>query len=315
MAKIPISVLIPTRNEAANLPRCLSMIRDWADEIVVVDSGSNDGTPEIAARHGAQVLNFTYTGGWPKKRQWALENHSFRNEWVLLLDSDEFLDEPIRHEIAEAIRRPDIDGYWLRFRLWFLGRPLRHGGFDLWKLFLFRVGKGEYERRLQGSQTPLMGDIEVHEHVIVSGAVARLNNPVRHENFNSLYRYIAKHNEYSEWEARSYYEWQQHDGLPAALSGSQAQRRRWLKGKLFRLPGFPLLTFAYHYIVRLGFLDGRPGFIYCVLKGVQRFHSKAKWYELFLQLHPKLDVTDGVRDDDDAARAEGRGYQIDTAKL
>jgi len=95
-----------------------------------------------------------------------------------------------------------------------------------------------------------------------------------------LHRFIEKHNEYSEWEAHTYFEGPPHDGLIPSLFESQALRRRWLKGKLFALPGFPLLTFLYHYILRLGFLDGRPGFTYCVLKGVQRFHAKAKWREL-----------------------------------
>ncbi|HET6567974.1 MAG TPA: glycosyltransferase family 2 protein [Rhodothermales bacterium] len=276
--RVPVSILIPTRNEAQNLPRCLAPLRDWADEIVVVDSGSTDGTQDVAASCGARVLQFSYSGGWPKKRQWALDTYPWRNDWILLLDADEILLDPIKAEIAEAIRSPEHDGYWLCFQLFFLGRQLRHGGFDLWKLFLFRRGKGRYELRL-GAQDERMSDIEIHEHVVVDGRVGRLRNPVRHENWNSLYRYIQKHNEYSEWEARVYLEGQQGE-LPPSLFGSQAQQRRWLKAKLFRVPGFPLITFLYHYVIRLGFLDGKPGLIYCGLKGVQRFHSKAKLHEL-----------------------------------
>jgi hypothetical protein len=124
-----------------------------------------------------------------------------------------------------------------------------------------------------------MSDIEVHEHVVVDGKVGRLSNPVRHENWHSLYRYIEKHNEYSEWEAKVYHKGD--DGaVKPALFGNQAQRRRWLKQTLVRVPGFPLLTFLYHYVLRLGFLDGKPGFIYSAFKGIQRFHAKAKWYEL-----------------------------------
>ena len=275
---VPVSVLIPTRNEESNLPRCLAPVRDWADEIVVVDSQSTDRTVAIAEEAGAEVLQFHYDGGWPKKRQWALDTYDFRNEWILLLDADEILLDPIKREIAEAIQTDTFNGYWLRFQLHFLGRRLRYGGFDLWKLFLFRHGKGRYERRFEG-QEESMGDIEVHEHVVVDGKVGRLQSPVRHENWNSLYRYIEKHNEYSEWEARLYHEGGKGDIEPS-LFGNQAQRRRWLKQTLVRFPGFPLLTFAYHYIFRLGFLDGKPGLIYCALKGIQRFHAKAKWYEL-----------------------------------
>ena len=127
-----------------------------------------------------------------------------------------------------------------------------------------------------------MSDIEIHEHVLVDGETGRLGSPVRHENWNSLHRYIAKHNEYSDWEAQLYEEGQKGEVKPR-LFGSQAERRRWLKQILVRLPGFPLITFFYHYILKMGFLDGRAGLIYCTLKGVQRFHAKAKWYELRTQ--------------------------------
>ena len=278
---VPVSVLIPTRNEEANLPRCLDAVAGWADEVLVVDSQSTDGTIAIAEDYGAEVIQFEYDGGWPKKRQWALDTYDFDTEWILLLDADEILLPPIKSEIAEAIQTDRYNGYWLRFQLHFLGRQLRHGGFDLWKLYLFRHGTGRYERRFEG-QDESMSDIEIHEHVVVDGEVGRLQNPVRHENWNSLYRYIEKHNEYSEWEATLYHEGDS-GAVEPDLFGNQAQRRRWLKDLLVRVPGFPLITFLYHYVLRLGFLDGKPGFIYCVLKGVQRFHAKAKWYELELR--------------------------------
>ena len=276
--KIPLSVLIATRNEAENLPRCLEPLTGWADEVVIVDSQSEDGTIEIAQATGATVLQFYYEGGWPKKRQWALDTYEFRNDWILLLDADEILLNPIKADIKNAIQSDQFDGYWLRFQLFFMGRQLKHGGFDLWKLFLFRKGKGRYEKRLT-SQDTSMSDIEIHEHVVVDGKVGRLKNPIRHENFNSLFRYISKHNEYSEWEAHVYVEGNT-DELPPTFWGTQAQRRRWLKKLFFRIPGFPVMTFLYHYVFRLGFLDGKAGLIYCGLKGVQRFHSKAKVYEL-----------------------------------
>lgn len=280
---VPISVLIPTRNEEENLPRCLNVLKSWADEIIVVDSQSTDNTVEIAKSYGAKVLQFYYKSGWPKKRQWALDTYDFNNEWILLLDADEILLDPIKKEIAEAIKSNTFNGYWLKFQLHFLGRQLKHGGFDLWKLFLFRKQDGRYEKRLTDQSTE-MSDIEVHEHIIVDGPVGKLKNPVRHENWNSLYRYIQKHNEYSEWEAKVYLDGHNGDGsIKPSPFGNQAARRRWLKKQLIHIPGFPLLTFFYHYILRLGFLDGKPGFIYCVFKGIQRFHAKAKLYELIIK--------------------------------
>ena len=276
--RVSVSVLIPTRNEIDNIGRCLESIRNWADEIVVVDSQSTDGTIECAESMGASVTQFSYHGGWPKKRQWALETYPFRNEWILLLDADEILLDTIKDEIAEAIKSDKYDGYWLRFQLYFLGRQLRFGGFDLWKLFLFRWGRGYYERRLE-NQDESMSDIEVHEHVVVNGKVGRLRSPIRHENWNSLYRYIEKHNAYSQWEAAVYMSGMAGELRPRFF-GTQAERRRWLKNKMYKMPGFPLATFLYHYVLKLGLLDGRPGMIYCALKGVQRFHAKAKLYEL-----------------------------------
>ena len=286
--KIPLSILIATRNEAENLPRCLEPLKEWADEIVIVDSQSKDGTIEIAETAGATVLQFYYEGGWPKKRQWALDTFPFRNSWILLLDADEILLDPIKKDIEAAIQTDQFDGYWLRFQLFFMGRQLKHGGFDLWKLFLFKKGKGRYEKRITNQDTS-MSDIEIHEHVVVDGKVGRLMSPIRHENFNSLFRYIEKHNEYSEWEAHVFAQGQSGE-LKPTFWGTQAQRRRWLKAKFFRTPGFSVMTFIYHYILRMGFLDGRAGFYYCALKGVQRFHTKAKLYELTLDMESQHQI-------------------------
>lgn len=276
--RVPVSVLIPTRNEARNLGRCLEAVRGWAGEIVVVDSQSTDGTVAIAQRAGAEVIQFHYQGGWPKKRQWALDTHPWNNEWILLLDADEILTAPLKEEIEAAIRRPGCDGYWLRFRVAFLGRMLRYGDTELWKLYLFRRKKGHYEKRLT-RQDCSMSDIEVHEHVVVDGPTARLRHPVMHENWNSLDRYIAKHNEYSNWEAHVFLHGADESMRPS-LFGNQAQRRRWLKQTLLMLPGSPLLRFLYVYVLRLGLLDGRAGLTYAMFKLVQTFHVKAKIHEL-----------------------------------
>jgi glycosyltransferase involved in cell wall biosynthesis len=275
---VPISVLIPVRNEARNLPRCLEALQGWTDEIVVADSFSNDGTAEIAESYGAEVVQFAYKGGWPKKRQAILDSFHFRNEWVLLLDADEILLPPLKQEIEAAIKTSAFDGYWLRLEIYFLGRQLRHGDTALWKLSLFRKGKGRYEKRLE-RQDSSMADMEVHEHVVVDGRTDRLRNPVRHENFNTLDRYIQKHNEYSNWEAHVIHEGSGGE-LQPTFWGHQAQRRRWLKRLSLRIPGSPFLLFSHKYLFRLGFLDGVPGLLYCCFQAIQLFHVKAKLFEL-----------------------------------
>ena len=279
---LPVSVIIPVRNEARNLPRCLEALRG-VGEVYVVDSNSSDNTSDIAQSFGAKVIQFDYRGGWPKKRQWAMDSLRFAYDWILLLDADEVVTPQLADEMRNVIANPQIDGYYLELRLYFLGRELRHGDVNLQKLSLFRRGKGRFECRLKDQDTS-MCDMEVHEHVVVQGKVEKLNNSLLHHNYESLSRYIQKHDEYSNWEARVLLDHQHTIGaLPPSLFGNQAQRRRWLKINLFKLPGSPVLLFIYRYFVRAGFLDGVPGLIYCTFQAIQMFHTKAKLYELRLK--------------------------------
>jgi glycosyltransferase involved in cell wall biosynthesis len=275
---LPVSVIIPVRNEAKNLPRCLQALQD-VGEVYVIDSQSTDDTVEIARAHGAKVVQFHYQGGWPKKRQWAMDTLPIAHDWILLLDADEVLSPQLAAEIRAAIQNQALNGYCIQLRIWFLGRVLRHGDVGLWKTSLFRRGKGRYECRLK-DQDASMADMEVHEHVVVEGATAKLRNPLIHRNVETLSRYIQKHDEYSNWESRVLSQRGDDREVPPSLFGTQAQRRRWLKRKLFAVPGSPLLLFLYRYILRLGFLDGVPGLIYCGFQAVQMFHTKAKIYEL-----------------------------------
>ena len=278
-AQLPVTVIVAARNEEHNLARCLESVRDAA-EVYVIDSQSTDGTPEIARSLGAKVVQFHYRGGWPKKRQWALDNLNLACDWVLLLDADEALTDELANEIRTVVRAGRYDGYYLRLRMHFLGRILRHGDAGFWKLALFRVGKGHYECRLE-DQDSSMADMEVHEHVVVNGKTSRLKNPLIHHNVESLFRYIQKHDEYSNWEARVLAQSEPGGSeLPPSLTGTQAQRRRWIKKHLYALPGSPVLLFFYRYFLRLGILDGMPGLIYSGFQAVQMFHTKAKIYEL-----------------------------------
>jgi glycosyltransferase involved in cell wall biosynthesis len=278
-AKLPISVIVAARNEARNLPHCLESLRD-AVEIYVIDSYSTDGTEEIARSFGAKVVQFQYEGGWPKKRQWALDTLSFATDWILLIDADEALTPELVEEIRQAIQDPRHDGYYIKLQMYCLGRLLRRGGASFYKLALFRRGEGQFECRLSQQDTS-MCDMEVHEHVVVAGKTARLKNALLHCNFDSLSRYIHKHDQYSNWESQVLLGGDGSFGeLRPSLFGTQAQRRRWLKKKFFRVPGSPVLLFAYRYLFCLGFLDGVPGLIYCGFQAVQMFQTKAKIYEL-----------------------------------
>jgi glycosyltransferase involved in cell wall biosynthesis len=277
--RLPVSVIIPVRNEAHNLRRCLEALRN-VGEVYVVDSQSTDATIEIAREFGAMVVQFRYQGGWPKKRQWALDTLEFAHDWILLLDADEVMTSDLETEIRQAIGGEAIAGYRICLQMYFLGRALKHCDANFWKLSLFRRGKGRYECRLK-DQNASMADMEVHEHVVVEGSTADLQHSLIHHNVESLARYIQKHDEYSNWESRVLAQGEAANGeLRPAFLGTQAQRRRWLKLRLFGIPGSPVLLFLYRYLLRFGFLDGVPGLIYCGFQAVQMFHTKAKIYEL-----------------------------------
>jgi glycosyltransferase involved in cell wall biosynthesis len=276
-ARLPVSVIVPIKNEAGNLPRCLDSVR-WADEIVVVDSQSSDGSIAIAEERGAQVVQFNFNGTWPKKKNWALENLPFRNDWVFILDADEALPPEAAQEFARAIAEAgEIVGYWINRRFMFMGKWLRHSYYPNWNLRLFRHALGRYEKLTEADTQS--GDNEVHEHVIVQGATGRLACEMDHYAFPSVEVFVEKHNRYSNWEARVSAE-HKLSGSDARISSSTVGRRRKLKLLSQRLPFRPLLRFLYVYVWQKGFLDGREGYYFARLHGFYEFLSVAKTYEL-----------------------------------
>jgi glycosyltransferase involved in cell wall biosynthesis len=274
---IPVSIIVPVRQEAANLARCLNCVK-WADEIFVVDSHSTDETAQIAEAHGARVVQFDFNGTWPKKKNWALENLPFKNEWIFVLDADEVLPPEAEHEFARAIADAgEIAGYWINRHFMFMGKWLRHSYYPNWNLRLFRHALGRYEK-LTGADTR-SGDNEVHEHVIVRGPTGRLRCEMDHYAFPTVEVFIEKHNRYSNWEARVSAD-RQLSGSSAHISSGQVERRRKLKQLSQRLPFRPLLRFLYIYIWQKGFLDGREGYYFARLHALYEFLSVAKTYEL-----------------------------------
>jgi len=151
---LPIGVIIPVRNEARNLPRCLESLRG-VGEVYVVDSNSSDETAEIARSFDATVVQFTYRVGWPKKRQWAMDTLPITYDWILLLDADEALTSQLAEEMRRAIQDYNFDGYYIALQMFFLGRALRHSDASFCKLSLFRRGKGRFECRLKDQDTSM----------------------------------------------------------------------------------------------------------------------------------------------------------------
>jgi glycosyltransferase involved in cell wall biosynthesis len=123
---IPITVVVPTKNEESNLERCLDRLKNFS-EVIVVDSSSTDNTPKIAKDRGATYINFKWDGKYPKKRNWLLLNYQLANNWVLFLDADEFVDQAFCHALDSAVRSDAYKAYWLNYSNYFLGRRLKHG--------------------------------------------------------------------------------------------------------------------------------------------------------------------------------------------
>jgi glycosyltransferase involved in cell wall biosynthesis len=284
-ASVPVTVLVAAKNEEANIGKCLAALAP-AERVVVLDSHSRDATATIARLHGAEVVSFDYAGGYPKKRQWALDTLSLDTEWVFLLDADEVVPAELWDEVRSALgsARP-ADAYLITKGFHFLGRRFRFGGFSFAAVLLFRRGRARFERLLEDDPNGL--DMEVHERLIVEGTLDRLRTPLIHEDFKSLEAYLARHNRYSTWEARLRRRFLDsgaygQESIRPRLFGNAQERRRFLKYLAVRAPFEPLLWFVYHYVLRLGFLEGRPGLLACRFRSEYIAQVRAKMYEMSL---------------------------------
>lgn len=289
--RVPVSVLIPVKNEAAHIRACVESVA-WAGDIVVVDSHSTDGTGDIASSLGARVVQFNYVAGALKKKNWALANVDFRNDWVLILDADERITPGLAREISQVIAgQPAEAGFYINRRFYFLNQWIRHCGYyPSWNLRLFRRSLGRYEV-FSGCDTQ-SGDNEVHEHVILNGKAGRLQNPMDHFAYLSIQQFVEKHARYANWEAQLGELVSSH--LNASQGGSAIEKsinlRRRLKALARQLPIPHWLRFAYHYFLRLGVLDGKNGYILCHLLAEYEFLIWAKRHEIAIsqkaQTHP-----------------------------
>ncbi|PWL19892.1 MAG: glycosyltransferase family 2 protein [Altererythrobacter sp. XM-24bin4] len=255
--RLPVTVVVPAKNEATNIAICLERLSRFA-EVVVIDSGSTDCTKQIAEGFGARVINFTWNGKYPKKRNWFLLNEPLSQPWVLFLDADEFVDDAFCDAVDAAISKDDCDGYWLTYTNYFLGKPLRYGLVQR-KLALFRVGKGLYERIEEDGWSRL--DMEIHEHPIVDGAVGEITIPIDHRDYKDLARFLEKHIDYARWEAQRYAKLQEN---PAAWQ--HFTKRQRFKYRHLAKWWYPWFYFLFTYLVKRGFLDGSAGFHYAFYK-------------------------------------------------
>ncbi len=241
-----LSVVIICFNEEAILDRCLSAVQ-WADEIVVLDSFSEDRTLEIARRYTRQVFQSEWQG-YSKQRTLALSHAS--HPWILSLDADEVVSPELAREIRTVLARDsDLAGYWVPRMTYYLGRFLRHCWYPDFKLRLFRKERGRWSGH------------EIHEEILLEGPAGRLQSPLLHYSFPSLHDHLETIQQYTSL-------------------GAESLARSGRSFSLARLLGSPFFMFLQQYIAKRGFLDGLPGLVASVFSAFHEFVKYAKLYEL-----------------------------------
>ena len=243
---MPLSVVLITHNAAAQLADCLASVA-FADEVVVVDSGSSDGTAELAARYGARVVAKEWLG-FGRQKQFAVEQAA--HDWVLCLDADERVSPELAASLVRALQAPAAPVYRMARRNRVLGRWLRHGeGYPDWSARLFDRRQARWS------------DDGVHEKVLYAASPGTLTGDLLHESGEDLGRYLEKQNRYT------------------ALA-AQELRRRGQRAGIAALVLSPLVRFVKFYVLRLGFLDGLPGLVHISIGCVNSFMKYAKLIEL-----------------------------------
>jgi glycosyltransferase involved in cell wall biosynthesis len=263
-----ITAIILTFNEEQHIERCIRSLEGMVERVCVIDSYSTDRTVDIAKSLGAEV----FQNPWPghaAQFQWGLDTVGVTSNWTLRIDADEYLEDGLRHALTGIDANPEINGYYLRRKIVFLGRPITHGFFYPLKILrLWRTGQGRMEQR------------RMDEHIVLEAPQTALleGGDLVDENLHDLTWWIDKHNSYATLEAISRIEAE--EGLKTAeekLSG-QAARKRWIKENIYsRIPSTMRagLYFFYRYILGRGFLDGKAGFYFHFLQ--------AFWYRTLVE--------------------------------
>lgn len=269
-----LAVVVLTHDEKENLPKLLASIEGLDAQLHVMDSGSTDGTLEIAKDAGAITSHHPFDN-YGSQRNRAQEQVPDGVEWVLHLDADERLTPELRDEIKWMMEGPptNVAGYMLKQRTMFMGRWIKHGGhYPSWHLRLFRRDKGRCEDRLYD------------QHFVVDGKVARLSHDYIDIVASDLRTWHARHLRWAELEADEILSPDRSGRrVRPRLRGSPIERKRWLREKvLYRPPLFlrAFLHFFYRYVFRLGFLDGKEGLVFHFLQGFwYRFVVDATIYQ------------------------------------
>jgi glycosyltransferase involved in cell wall biosynthesis len=273
-------VVVLTFNSANIIAETLGQALKVSPNVFIVDSGSKDGCDDIARRLGCQVAQRAFTN-YSDQRNWAIEQIAPLYGWQLHLDADEVLDDQAVAAIQGILREaPAFDAYMIKRRDYFMGRELRFSGVNPWHLRLFRSGAAKCESRLYD------------QHFVAVRPAGKLKGLMHDKNSMAIGDWIARHNRWSDLEADQVMR-EGHGGddvLQARLSGDARERTRYLKGVYYRLPIAlrALGYFAYRYFLRLGILDGKPGFYFAFFQ--------ALWFRMLVdaKIYEKDRAADGV---------------------
>lgn len=268
---LKLTAIILTRDEVANMQPCLKAL-SRVDDVVIVDSGSTDGTIEAARAVRADVRVFEHPfQDFGDQRNWAIDHTEPKHDWLLFVDADEYCDPELLDEIGALIAEPrDVVGGYIAGRNYFFGRWLKYSTmYPSYQLRLLKRGQVRYRKEGHGQRE------------VTDGPLHYLKHGWRHEGFSKgVHQWVARHNQYSTDEVELILRLRQ-EGLSWSqmMATDSIIRRRALKGLAARLPGRPLWRFLYTYVFRRGFLDGRSGLDYCLLRVAHDLHIGVKLRE------------------------------------
>src|SRR4030067_1363756 len=276
MFPLKVSAIVLTYNEEKNLEACLASIKNFVDEIIIIDSYSKDRTLDIAKKYSHKIYQHIFVNQ-SQQFIWALENADIKNEWILRIDADERWTPGGFEKLKKIIENDGADGVYVKMKIFFMGKWIKYGGFyPNYFLRIYKKSKGRMEERL------------MDEHISVNGKTIISNIDVLEMNYDrqeNISLWTDKHNKYSTREAIEFLIYKHNlkeINSIADLSGGKTERKRWMKEKFYsRLPLFirPFFYYLYRYFIKLGFLDGKAGLIYHFLQGFwYRFLVDAKIY-------------------------------------
>ncbi len=263
-----ISVIILTKNEEQDLPGCLQHLR-WCDDVHVLDSGSTDATLDIAKSFNANI-SYNKFESFGEQRNHALDHLKLKYTWVLFLDADEVVTPEFVNEINETVAEIDANtaGFYCCWKMMLEDRWLKHcDNFPKWQFRLLNKAKARFTDFGHGQKE---GEVQ--------GEIKYIREPYLHYSFSKGWaQWIARHNVYSSQEAQARIE--KRPPLKTIFAKNTSVRNPALKSWLSKIPGWPLFRFLHTYFINLGFLEGTPGFIYCVNMSYHEFLIQIKMRE------------------------------------